>query len=175
MGTTNRRGVEVLASLRPVAIAIAVPLIVVATVMTRRWMLLEASLGWANTPKYVYTAATAALLVTIMVSPIAGFAGYVSGHALEYFIVVHRSLRRRAATGDTSPVARAAATSARRVGLYVAYAVAVGALMIVSWNVWSGQGYRLALFFFGALHILYDGFVWKLRRPALARSFGLPT
>jgi hypothetical protein len=27
--------------------------------------------------------------------------------------------------------------------------------------------------FFGALHILYDGFVWKLRRPALAASFGI--
>jgi hypothetical protein len=175
MGTTNRRGVEVLASLRPVAIALAVPLLVVATVVTRRWMRLEASLGWANRPKYVYTSATAALLLTIMVNPIAGFAGYVSGHALEYFIVVHRSLRRRAATGDTSPVARAAATSSRRAGLYTAYAVVVSALMIVSWNAWGGQGYRLSLFFFGALHILYDGFVWKLRRPALALSLGLPT
>jgi hypothetical protein len=175
MGTTNRRGVEVLASLRPVAIALALPLIVVASVVTRRWMRLEASLGWANTPKYIYAAATAGLLITIMVNPIAGFAGYVSGHALEYFIVVHRSLQRRAATGDPSPIARAAATSARRVGLYFAYAMAVGALMIVSWHAWSGQGYRLALFFFGALHILYDGFVWKLRRPALALSLGLPT
>jgi hypothetical protein len=28
--------------------------------------------------------------------------------------------------------------------------------------------------FFGALHILYDGFVWKLRRPAVAASLGVP-
>jgi hypothetical protein len=175
MGTTNRRGVEVLASLRPVAVVVLVPVSVVAAIVTVRWLRLESARGWANKPKYVYAAATAALLLTIMVNPIVGFAGYVSGHALEYFIVVHRSLRRRAATGDTSPVARAAGTSARRAALYVAYAVAVGALIVVSSNVWGGQGYRLALFFFGALHILYDGFVWKLRRPALALSLGLPT
>jgi hypothetical protein len=175
MGTTNRRGVEVLASLRPVALVVLVPLVIVAAIVTRRWTQLEASLGWANTPKCIYAAATAALLLTIMVNPIAGFAGYVSGHALEYFIVVHRSLRRRAATGDTSPVARVARSSSRRAALYIAYAVVVGALMIVTSHLWGGQAYRLSLFFFGALHILYDGFVWKLRRPALALSLGLPT
>ena len=30
-----------------------------------------------------------------------------------------------------------------------------------------------ALLFLGGLHILYDGFIWKLRRPAVAASLGL--
>jgi hypothetical protein len=175
MGTTNRRGVEILGSLRPVAIVVLAPLVAVAAFVTVRWCRLEASLGWKNTPKYLYVAATAALLVTIAVNPIVGFAGYVSGHALEYFVVVHRSLRRRSTTGDTSAVARATATRARRAAVYLAYFVAVGLLIVVSSGLWDGLGYRLALFFFGALHIFYDGFVWKLRRPALARSLGLPT
>jgi hypothetical protein len=174
MGTTNRRGVEILADLRPVAVFVLVPLALVAAAVTGNWLRLEARTGWANTPKYVYATATAALLVLLAVNPIAGFAGYVSGHALEYFIVVHRSLRRRAATGDESLIARSAQTSTRRGVLYVGYAVAIGILIVVSSRLWDGLGYRLALFFFGALHILYDGFVWKLRKPALARSLGLP-
>jgi hypothetical protein len=32
----------------------------------------------------------------------------------------------------------------------------------------------MAILFFGALHIFYDGFVWKLRRPQLAASLGVP-
>jgi hypothetical protein len=35
--------------------------------------------------------------------------------------------------------------------------------------------YAFAILFFGALHILYDGFVWKLRRPQLAASLGVPS
>ena len=45
---------------------------------------------------------TAALVLLVIVDPIAGFAGYVAGHALAYLVIVHRSLRARAATGDTS-------------------------------------------------------------------------
>ena len=37
----------------------------------------------------------------------------------------------------------------------------------------DGRLYAFAVLFFGALHILYDGFVWKLRRPAVAASLGI--
>jgi hypothetical protein len=175
MGTTNRKGVEILGNLRPVALIALVPLAVAAVAVTVRWCRLEAAFGWSNVPKYIYVGATAALLITIAVNPIVGFAGYVSGHALEYFIVVHRSLRRRSVTGDTSVVAQATSTPVRRSVTYAAYFVAIGVLIVGSSRLWDGLGYRLALFFFGALHIFYDGFVWKLRRPALAASLGLPT
>jgi hypothetical protein len=39
----------------------------------------------------------------------------------------------------------------------------------------DGRLYAFAVLFLGALHILYDGFVWKLRRPAVAASLGIPS
>jgi hypothetical protein len=105
-----------------------------------------------------------------MVDPIAGVAGYVAAHAIEYFAVVHSSLRKRA---DDAPVAVATRTPARRAAIYVTYFAAVGALVYSTWTPFNGKLYAFAILFFGALHILYDGFVWKLRRPAVAASLGI--
>jgi hypothetical protein len=33
----------------------------------------------------------------------------------------------------------------------------------------------MALLTLGALHIFYDGFIWKLRRPRVAASLGIAT
>src|SRR6185436_8063301 len=99
---------------------------------------------------------------------------YVAAHAVEYFVVVHHSLRRRAATGDDSAVARASATGARRLVLYAGYAATIVLLTYATYRPWDGALYRFAILFLGGMHILYDGFVWKLRRPTLARSLGVP-
>jgi len=113
------------------------------------------------------------LLIAVMVDPVAGIAGYVAAHAIEYFGIVHSSLCRRAVTGDDSPVARASATRVRRAGLYVVYFGAIAALIVGTWDLWGGKVYTFAILFFGALHILYDGFVWKLRKPAVAAALGI--
>jgi hypothetical protein len=105
-----------------------------------------------------------------MIDPIAGVAGYVAAHAIEYFAVVHSSLRKR---NDAAPVAAATRTRARRVAAYAAYFAAIGALVYFTWSPFNGKLYAFAILFFGALHILYDGFVWKLRKPAVAASLGI--
>jgi hypothetical protein len=172
-GGTNARGIAVLHSMAPLARWLVVPVGFAVVVAVARWWRAERTLGAAANPaKHAYLVATAALLVLVMADPIAGFAGYVAGHALEYLVIVHRSLRSRAATGDRSAVARAAATPARRVALYGGYTAAAVAFWLVSWNVLDGRIYGFGILFFGALHILYDGFVWKLRRPQLAASLG---
>jgi hypothetical protein len=38
----------------------------------------------------------------------------------------------------------------------------------------SGEPANVILFSVGALHFLYDGFIWKLRRPAVAADFAIP-
>ena len=142
----------------------------------RRWYRAERALGRrANPAKHLYLAATAALIAVVLVDPIAGFAGYVGGHALEYFVIVHRSLRTRAAHGDPSAVAAATATAGRRAVTYLAYAVAIVALVRLSWGAFDGRLYGFLILFLGGLHVLYDGFIWKLRRPALAASLGVPS
>ena len=40
-------------------------------------------------------------------------------------------------------------------------------------HTWDGTFYAFAILYFGGLHILYDGFVWKLRKPATAASLGI--
>jgi len=175
MGGTNARGVAILHDFGPLARWLLVPTLAVVAVTGRRWWLAERALGDAANPaKHLYLAATAALVLTVLVDPIAGFAGYVGSHAFEYFVIVHRSLRNRARTGDRSALALASATAGRRVVLYVGYFVAVLGLVLFTWNLWGGRLYGMAILFFGALHIFYDGFVWKLRRPQLAASLGVP-
>jgi hypothetical protein len=172
LGGTNARGVELLNRMSTAARWLAVPIVVVMMTLTARWWRAERRLGaTANPAKHLYLLATAALIATIVVDPIAGLVAYVGGHALEYFVIVHHSLRGRT---DDAPVARATSTSAGRAGVYALYFAAIIALLVVTYPRLGGHGYGFVVLFFGALHILYDGFVWKLRRPAVAASLGVP-
>ncbi|MGE3328995.1 MAG: hypothetical protein AB7N61_26670 [Acidimicrobiia bacterium] len=172
LGEVNRKGVQIMQDLRPVALWLVAPLAVAAVVLAVKWLRAERALGLrANPAKHVYVAGTAALIIAIVIDPLAGFTAYVATHAVEYFVTVHRSLRNRPA--DESAVAAATSTRSRRTGVYVAYFAVVGAF---SWAClhyeWFGA-YRMAVMVFGALHIFYDGFIWKLRRPRVASTLGL--
>ena len=118
------------------------------------------------------------MFVTILIDPIAGFIAYVGSHAVEYFIIVHRNLGTRygSATVDGgAPVGRAVRTPFGRPGFFVVYlGLIVGIVSLVE-RYGSMLTYALVFFTLGGLHVFYDGFIWKLRRPALARSFDLPT
>ena len=170
-GGTNARSVRLLADLSPVSrilfwVATAIGLCLVA-----RWWKAERDLGAAaSRPKHWYALGTAGLVIAVMVDPIAGVAGYVAAHAIEYFAVVHSSLRKRQ---DAAPVAAVTRTPARRAATYVAYFVAIAMLVYFTKSQFDGRLYAFAVLFLGALHILYDGFVWKLRRPAVAASLGI--
>jgi hypothetical protein len=147
------------------------PTVAVALVLAVRWWRAERALGArANPAKHLYLAATAALIATIMIDPIAGLVAYVGAHALEYFVIVHRSLRGRV---DDAPVARVTSTAAGRAKVYAIYFAAVAVVLACTHPRLGGHGYEFVALFFGALHILYDGFVWKLRRPAVAASLGV--
>jgi len=171
-GSTNATAVRLLTDLRPLAGWLLLPVVAVVVALAARWLSAERALGpRANPAKHFYVASTAALFLVILVDPIAGLVGYVASHAVEYFVVVHRSLKGRA--GTTSLVARATTTPSRRAGLYVAYLGGIVAFAAVTYDLDGGQVYRFAVLLLGALHIFYDGFIWKLRRPAVASSLGL--
>ncbi len=170
-GGTNARSVRLLGNLSNVARGIFWVAFVVGVVYVVRWWKAERRLGAAaSRPKHWYALGTAGLIVAVMIDPIAGIAGYVAAHAIEYFAVVHSSLRKR---GDAAPVANATRTPARRAATYALYFVAIVALVALTRSHFDGRLYAFAVLFFGALHILYDGFVWKLRRPAIAASLGI--
>jgi hypothetical protein len=171
VGGTNARSVSLLHPLRTPATGVLWVATLVGTVMAVRWWRAERSLGTAASPaKHLYALGTLGLLVMVMIDPIAGVAGYVAAHAIEYFAVVHRSLRTRS---DDAPVAQATRTAPRRLGVYALYFAFIAAIVVATTLTKAHAVYAFAILFFGALHILYDGFVWKLRRPSVAASLGI--
>lgn len=168
---TNSRGVKLLDPLRTPATVLFWVGVVASVALSARWWRAERSLGGnASRAKHLYALGTLGLVVVVMIDPIAGVAGYVAAHAIEYFAVVHRSLRTRR---DDAPVAVATSTPWRRGGVYVLYCALIAGIVILTATPFNGRMYAFAILFFGALHILYDGFVWKLRRPNVAASLGI--
>ncbi|MGE0879727.1 MAG: hypothetical protein AB7L13_18415 [Acidimicrobiia bacterium] len=171
LGSTNRPAVDLLTDLQPYARVALVPAAIAAVWLAIKWIKAEVALGdQANFAKHFYVATTAMLFVMIVVDPIAGFVGYVGAHAVEYFVIVNRSLANR---HDDEAIARVTSTATKRRAIYLAYFAAVATFVAV------GRGhmeiYRFAILLLGALHIFYDGFIWKLRRPAIASTLGVPT
>jgi hypothetical protein len=168
---TNARSVHLLDPLKVPSRALFVITASAGLVMLVRWWRAERSLGAAaSSAKHLYMLGTLGILLAVMIDPIAGVAGYVAAHAIEYFAVVHRSLRTRT---DDAPVAKATRTRGRRALAYAVYFAVIGAIIVKTPTMANGHLYAYAILFFGALHILYDGFVWKLRRPAVAASLGI--
>ena len=163
----NRRGLDLLADLQPIA-RVLLPLVtVVAVVATVRWLRDEAQrTGRVTWGKRFYTASTAALFVTILVNPVAGFLGYVGAHAIEYFIIVHRSVGPKYTSADIDGHAPVGYALRRlgRTGFFATYlAIVFGAVAVLD-RYGSPTAYTVVILTLGGMHVFYDGFIWK--RPA---------
>ena len=167
----NRRGLDLLADLQPIA-RILLPLAAITAVtLTGRWLRDESRRGGnASRAKRLYTASTAALFLTILVNPVAGFLGYVGSHAIEYFIIVHRSVGPKYPSADADGRAPVGYAIRRlgRVGFFAAYiAIVFGALSVLD-RYGSPTSYTVVILTLGGMHVFYDGFIWK--RPAANRG-----
>jgi hypothetical protein len=172
LGEVNAKGLDMLADLRPTG-RVLLPVVVVAVaVVTGRWVLAELDrwrAGGGNGAKLLYVGSTAVLIGVMLVDPIAGFVGYVGAHAVEYFVIVHRSLGSRwSAPGSGGAVGRLVRAPGGRRRFLAAYAVVMVAL--IGGLRWYGHPrlYMVTVLVLGGLHVLYDGFIWKLRRPSVA-------
>ncbi len=177
LGGNNKRGLDILTDLSPVARWVLPVMALVALGFTVRWLRDEYRRGDAANPaKRFYVAATAALFVTILVNPIAGFLGYVGAHAVEYFIIVHQSIGPRyasAAIDGGAPVGRAV-RRLTRLGFFAVYLSIIVGLVTLLRHYGNLTTYALVVFTLGGMHVFYDGFIWKLRRPNVAHSLGVP-
>jgi hypothetical protein len=173
LGARNAEGIQQLVNLRPAALVVLPVAVVAVLVTTGRWVAAERRLGeGANTAKHLYLGLTALLFGVMLLDPIVGFVGYVGAHAAEYFAIIHQTLGKRYADGqDPSPVGRAARSRLGQLGTIAALLAgfAVAAYTLRAWG--SPRVYTIAVLSVGAMHIFYDGFIWKLRRPEVARSF----
>ena len=167
----NRRGLDLLTELQPTA-RILLPLVAIAAVVvTVRWLRDERRPGGSSSrSKRFYTASTAALFLTILVNPVAGFLGYVGSHAIEYFIIVHRSVGPKYSSADADGRAPVGYALRRlgRLGFFAAYiGIVFGALAVLD-RYGSPTSYTVVVLTLGGMHVFYDGFIWK--RPAADRG-----
>ena len=167
----NRRGLDLLADLQPTARILLPFAAIVAVTLTVLWLRHETRRGGnASRAKRGYTASTAALFLTILVNPVAGFLGYVGSHAIEYFIIVHRSVGPKYASADVdrrAPVGHAIRRLGRA-GFFAAYiGIVFGALSVLD-RYGSPTSYTVVILTLGGMHVFYDGFIWK--RPAADRG-----
>jgi hypothetical protein len=146
--------------------------VLVAAGLTVQWARAEAGrwrAGGGNPAKLLYLGGTAALIGLMLVDPVAGFVGYVGAHALEYFVIVHTSLGNRwTAEGSGGPMGSLMRTPGGRRRFLVSYATAMAVLIVGLREIGNARLYLVTILTLGGLHVLYDGFVWKLRRPQVA-------
>jgi hypothetical protein len=168
LGDVNRRGITFLTRLRPEAAVMLVPAVVLAAALTVRWTRAERAAPSANPAKWVYLGATAALVAVVCVDPVAGFAAYVGAHAVEYFVIVQGAADRRAARGEGGVVGRAVRSPIGASGFVAIAAVGAVIPLMTLAKVGSFTVATAAYLTVGALHIFYDGLIWKQRTPAVA-------
>jgi hypothetical protein len=172
LGGVNGAGVRLLSDARPVATLLLVPVAALAVALVAAIVRQEAAAGaGANPAKWIYQASSLLLIASITIDPVAGFIAYVGAHAIEYAVVVYKTAESRYGRGkdDRSPLGRAARSTGGRVAVMAG--VSFGALAVASRV--HGDAGNVVLFTVGALHFLYDGFIWKLRKPAVAADFAI--
>ena len=169
----NRAAFEVLADWRSVAETLLIPLTVLSLALMARW-LSEESRRPNNRAKQLYVASTLGLFATMLVNPIMGFIGYVGAHSFEYFVIVNRAIGKGYVEERNvrSPLGRLANGRLGQPGLLAVYLLALAATVYVLERYASFTVYSMVFFTLGALHFFYDGFIWKLRNPQVARSVG---
>lgn len=177
LGGHNREALEVLADLRPGAVVLLPVVVLAAVALSVAWVRREIQAGPAANPaKHVYVLSTAVLFGVMIVSPIAGLIGYVGSHAFEYFVIVYTNLKSRYQDhpDDEALVGKAVRSPIGRPGFLVLYLGSILVIVTTLQRLDSPTAYALVFFVLGGLHVFYDGFIWKLRRTKVARSFDLP-
>lgn len=177
LGGRNQRGLDVLTEAAPVARVLAPLMAGVVVVLLVQWIRQERASVQVNPAKWFYLASTSALIGLTMVAPLAGFVGYVGSHAAEYYLIVHNHLADRypdPITDGGAPLGRAVRSHAGPLGLMVGYGIGIAAFIWAVRSFGSYEVYAVVFLTLGALHLFYDGLIWKLRRPEVARGFQIP-
>lgn len=110
------------------------------------------------------------LALFIVHGPVIGYLCFGTAHAIEYVVFVHQFGARKYGGGDGRGPAAALLRDAWR-GL----PLLAGGLLLVYYLLRDYQRADLYLVYYTAtslLHFLYDGWIWKVRRPELARTLG---
>jgi hypothetical protein len=172
----NAGAITDLTAIRPYALWLVTPALAALAAVV--WLLLRQErthLQEANAAKWLYQGSSLALIAAIAWDPLAGFVAYVAAHAIEYTIVVDKTVERRyaAARPDMPLLGRLVRDRRAR---WISFGVFVVAIVLFESRVRDaipGHAYLIVVYSIGILHFWYDSFIWKLRRPAVARDLGI--
>ena len=172
----NTAAITDLTSVRPYALWLVTPALAALAVVL--WLLLRQErehAAEANPAKWLYQVSSLALIAAIAYDPLAGFVAYVAAHAIEYTIVVDKTVERRYAAPRPAMPLLGRLVRDRR-ARWASFAVFVAAILWFESDVRAaipGHAYLIVVYSVGILHFWYDSFIWKLRRPAVARDLGI--
>ncbi len=171
VGFLNRQIVDLAAVIQPVAFAAVVPATVAAVITSARWWRLERDRP-QNRAKHLYLTGAGVGFAIAPFDPVAGFLAFMSAHSIEYVVVVAGTVRRRAVDG--SALHRIVRRPAGPVVFLVGYLTLVLAAVAL-FRRWLPLDIFLAGYLgVGVLHFVYDGMIWRLRRPEVAGAFSIP-
>lgn len=171
--------IDVLSSARASTVVLLPIAVAIALVLTAGSIPDEWRRDARSSARLIYLGSTAILLAILAIEPVTGFVAYVGAHAAEYLLVVRWRIGKAAERGLAGD---RVGDLARRIGgdgTIVVYAAAVAVLIIA---IRAADGSRLAVtvaLALGALHLLYDGLIWRSPRPvrglvAAPAANGLP-
>jgi hypothetical protein len=170
LGRRSMTVIEVLASARAATVVLLPVAAVLAAAVTVRAAREELHRGTHSTARLAYLGSTALLLVVLALDPVTGFIAYIGAHAAEYLLVVRWRIDRAA---DRPTPGDRVGDVARRIGsggTIGVYGAAVAAL-ILSMRALDGRHIVTTVALtLGALHLLYDGLIWRSPRPAVSES-----
>ncbi len=170
VGFLNHQIVDLLDIVQPVAALAALPVAVGAVVTTFRWWQLERDRP-QNRAKHLYLLGAAVAFAVAPFDPVAGFLGFMSAHSIEYVVVVAGTVRRRAVPHST--LDRIVRRRGGPVVFLAGYVAAVLVVVAVLRRVLPLQVFLAAYLAVGVLHFVYDGMIWRLRRPEVAGTFAI--
>lgn len=147
------------------------PAAAIVVMLVVRWLRAERATVTRNPAKHSYLLSTAVLFAVILIDPVAGFVAYVGAHAVEYFTVVHSALGRPPSRRGV--LERTVARTGRTGFLAIYVGTIIGMLALLD-RLTTPLEYTTTVLTLGGLHIFYDGFIWKLRQPAVARTLAVP-
>jgi len=137
---------------------------------------LRAELAWsARAPRWLFLGSTLALLAVFVVhGPIVGYLCFGVAHALEYIAFVHHFGQQKFAPA-TRPERRSLAAMLLRRPLHTA-PLLIGGLLLAFVLLYDQRRADVYLVYYmgtSMLHFLFDGWIWKVRRPEVRAPLGV--
>ncbi|HEX5032841.1 MAG TPA: hypothetical protein VFW62_00045, partial [bacterium] len=149
-------------------LALAFALIVTLLYLKTEW----SARGRFHWPKNLFLLSILALYATFLYDFLVGYAVFGFSHAIEYlaFVYIFAGRKYRARAPSSSWMAKAVNRQALSFGLFL---VAMG-LFFLPWRFISKGTLQWYIVGSSFLHFIYDGWIWKVRDPQVAKPLGIP-